>query len=109
ATGRVPGPALGDWSAWAGLALGAAGVALRVWSVVTLGQYFTYVVKVTPDQKVVQTGPYRLIRHPSYTGALMLALGIGLAMGYPATVGLIGIANLAAYLIRIGVEERALA
>jgi protein-S-isoprenylcysteine O-methyltransferase len=107
--GRAPGPRFGDWSAWAGGVVGVAGVALRLWSVITLGQYFTYVVKVTPDQKVVDTGPYRLIRHPSYSGGLLIGIGIGLSMGYAATVSVIGATSLLAYLIRIGVEERALA
>src|SRR5260221_11382113 len=74
---RSPGPQLGDWALWTGAALAVSGLALRLWSVITLGQYFTYVVKVTPDQKVVETGPYRLIRHPSYSGGLLAAAGIG--------------------------------
>src|SRR6185312_13937980 len=74
-SGRAPGPRLGAWALWAGAAVTLAGVALRVWAIRTLGQYFTYVVKVTPDQKVVETGPYRLLRHPSYTGGLLTGVG----------------------------------
>jgi protein-S-isoprenylcysteine O-methyltransferase Ste14 len=103
------GPALGDWALWAGAVVAVTGLGLRLWSVITLGQYFTYVVKVTPDQKVVDTGPYRLIRHPSYTGGTLTGIGIGLSLGYAGAPAIIGATSLLAYLIRIRVEERALA
>jgi len=109
ASGRPPGPALGAWALWAGAAVTLAGIALRGWSVRTLGQYFTYVVKVSPDQKVVDTGPYRLIRHPAYLGGLATGAGIGLSMRYALAPAIIGGAMLASYLIRIAVEEPALA
>jgi len=103
------GPRLGAWAVGAGTLLAVAGAALRVWSVATLGRYFTYVVQVSADQKVVEEGPYRLIRHPSYSGALLMGAGIGLATRYAYAPLIIVAASLAAYLIRIFVEERALA
>src|SRR3954469_2876582 len=51
-SGHAPGPRLGAWALWAGPAVTLAGIALRVWSVRTLGQYFTYVVRVSADQAV---------------------------------------------------------
>ena len=107
--GAQGGPALGAWAGWLGAALALTGAALRVWSVAVLGRYFTYVVQVSPDQKVVETGPYRLIRHPSYTGALLMAAGIGLSLRHAYALAVILATSLAAYLIRIFVEERALA
>ncbi len=108
--GRLPvGPVLGVWAVWAGAALALAGMALRVWSIATLGRYFTYVVKVTPDQKVIEIGPYRLLRHPSYAGALLTGIGIGLSLRVAAAPSAIGVTSLAAYAIRMAVEERALA
>ncbi len=104
-----PPPWLGAWATWAGAALAVAGLAFRVWAVATLGQYFTYVVKVSPDQKVVDTGPYRWLRHPSYTGALAAALGIALSMRYAWALALVGVPNFVGYAIRIFVEEKALA
>jgi protein-S-isoprenylcysteine O-methyltransferase Ste14 len=104
----APPPRLGPWALAAGAALATAGTALRLWAVVTLGRYFTYAVQVSSDQKVVETGPYRLIRHPAYTGGLMLALGIALSLRYAWAPLIVGLPNLAAYLIRIVVEERAL-
>jgi protein-S-isoprenylcysteine O-methyltransferase len=106
---RALGPPLGEWASWAGAVSFAAGAALRVWSVATLGRYFTYVVQVSPDQKVVDTGPYRLVRHPSYSGALLMGLGIGLALRSPYSALAIVASSFLAYLIRILVEERALA
>jgi protein-S-isoprenylcysteine O-methyltransferase len=103
------GPRLGEWALWAGAAVALSGVVLRVWSVATLGRYFTYVVKVTPDQKVVETGPYRLIRHPSYTGALLTGTGIGLSLRFAAAPAIILLTSFLGYWIRMAVEERALA
>jgi protein-S-isoprenylcysteine O-methyltransferase Ste14 len=108
-SGHPPAPRLGAWALWAGAAVSLAGIALRGWSVRTLGQYFTYIVKVSADQTVVQTGPYRLIRHPSYTGGTLTGIGIGLSMRYGLGPLIIGGAMLASYLIRIVVEEKALA
>ena len=53
----------------AGMAIMVAGVVLRGWSFHALGQYFTAVIKVSPDQPVITSGPYRLLRHPSYAAA----------------------------------------
>ncbi len=100
---------LGEWALWTGAAAALAGMALRVWSVATLGRYFTYVVMVSPDQKVVETGPYRLLRHPSYSGGLLTGVGIGLSLRFGLAPLVIGATTLAGYLIRMRVEERALA
>jgi Isoprenylcysteine carboxyl methyltransferase (ICMT) family len=51
----------------------------RVWSRFSLGRYFTYTVQTSSDQPVITNGPYRFVRHPSYTGVLLMVLGAGLA------------------------------
>jgi protein-S-isoprenylcysteine O-methyltransferase Ste14 len=51
------------------------GLALRVWAVLTLGRSFSTFIQVDADQAVVTRGPYRWVRHPSYTGLLLIALG----------------------------------
>lgn len=70
-----------------------------------LGRYFTAVVAVQEAQPVVESGPYRWVRHPSYTGALIAALGGATVceswVGAVLTVGLL----LPVYLYRIGREE----
>jgi protein-S-isoprenylcysteine O-methyltransferase Ste14 len=93
---------------WAGIALILAGVALRSWAVRTLGRYFLPVVAVRTDQQVVRDGPYRLIRHPTYSGALLTLLGFGLTLtNWAAVVALLGCA-LAGLAYRVRVEEQAL-
>lgn len=57
------------------------GLALRVWAIGALGTAFRTTVEVEPGQAVVSTGPYRWIRHPSYTGLLLILAGFGLALG----------------------------
>ena len=90
-----------------GVALMVAGLAFRWYSIRVLGRSFTYVVHTRPDQQVVQKGPYRWIRHPSYTGALITILGVLVALTNPLSfLGLIP--PLAGYAYRIRVEERAL-
>src|SRR5689334_1843794 len=68
---RLPGATI-TWNReqifWLGISLILAGVALRSWAVRTLGRYFLPVVAVRADQRVVRDGPYRLIRHPTYSG-----------------------------------------
>src|SRR5947209_8216025 len=50
------------------------GLGLRIWSVWTLGRYFTFSVMTSRDQPVISTGPYQYLRHPSYTGILLCLL-----------------------------------
>ena len=92
----------------AGIALMVLGLALRAWSVIVLGRNFTVYVQVREEQPVVDTGPYRLLRHPSYTGLLMVCLGIGLALGNWLALVVVVVAPTVAILVRIRVEERAL-
>jgi protein-S-isoprenylcysteine O-methyltransferase len=52
----------------AGLAITCLGVALRQWAIFTLGRYSVGRVFIQPEQSVITSGPYRWLRHPSYTG-----------------------------------------
>jgi protein-S-isoprenylcysteine O-methyltransferase Ste14 len=54
---------------------------LRWWAVLTLGHCFTTKVMVVQEQRVISSGPYRMVRHPSYLGVLILFLGLGAALG----------------------------
>ena len=100
----------GGWApVAAGLAVLAAGVALRTWAILTLGRLFKFVVVIQDGHRVVESGPYRLLRHPSYTGALTAFLGVGVALdSWLSVLALVAI-PLAAILIRIRVEEAELA
>jgi protein-S-isoprenylcysteine O-methyltransferase Ste14 len=91
-----------------GITLLLVGVALRWYAIRILGESFTRQVAIRPDQKVVQAGPYRWIRHPSYSGSLLTLLGIGLALGNWASLAVIMGCTLSGYAYRVRVEERAL-
>jgi protein-S-isoprenylcysteine O-methyltransferase Ste14 len=90
-----------------GLVFFLCGIILRWHSIWYLGRYFTVDVAIAAEQHVVNTGPYRFIRHPSYTGALLAFLGFGLCLGNWMSI-LCVLPIVAAFLWRIHVEERAL-
>ena len=92
----------------AGIALMLLGVGLRWYAIRVLGRYFTRDVAVSTGQTVVQTGPYRFIRHPAYSGSLLTVLGLGLALGNWASLAAILAGAIAGYTYRVSVEERAL-
>ena len=91
-----------------GIFLMLAGVAFRWYSIRVLGKYFTRQVSVQPGQTVVENGPYRWIRHPSYSGALITLLGVGLV--FTNWLSLIAVMFLAfiGYSYRVWVEEKTL-
>jgi protein-S-isoprenylcysteine O-methyltransferase Ste14 len=67
---------------WAiGVVVMWVGLAVRVWAVATLGRSFRTTIEVDTDQPVISTGPYRWVRHPSYTGLLLIVAGFGLTTG----------------------------
>jgi protein-S-isoprenylcysteine O-methyltransferase len=92
-----------------GCAAMALGIALRLWSVRTLARFFTIQVAIRDGHRLIRTGPYRLLRHPSYTGSLMTFLGFGCALGSGAALLAVGVPVTLAFLRRIRVEERVLA
>lgn len=91
-----------------GLVLMAAGVVIRQWAILTLGRFFTVDVRVRADQTVVDRGPYRWVRHPSYTGLVVFFVGVGLALDNWASLAVLAVLPLAGLLVRIRSEERAL-
>lgn len=91
-----------------GVTLILLGSLLRRYCWRTLGEYFTGDVQARIDQPVIKSGPYRLVRHPSYTGGTMMFVGIGLALGSLLGLLLLTATTLAAYGYRVAVEERAL-
>jgi len=92
----------------AGMVVLLAGLVLRGWSFKALGQYFTHTVMVSSDQPVIASGPYRVLRHPSYTGIILAAIGIGLASANCADLAGLLLLTLTALLWRIRIEEAAL-
>ncbi len=100
--------ALPAWLAWAGVAVSLAGTGLRAWAIATLGRWFTLTVQVRPGQPLVESGPYRLVRHPSYAGGDLALLGVGLATGNCISPILYVAPWLIAHANRIRAEEHAL-
>jgi protein-S-isoprenylcysteine O-methyltransferase Ste14 len=97
---RIPGS-----GRTAGLVVMWLGLAIRVWAIATLGNAFRTTVEVDPGQAVISTGPYARVRHPSYTGLLLILAGFGLALGDWRSLGICALLPLPALLLRIRVEE----
>jgi len=96
------------WVGWLGIGLIIAGVLFRIWAVLTLGRFFTVSVQISEGQKVVNSGPYRWLRHPSYTGIMVSTAGFGLALQNLASLVIALAIGFAALYQRIQVEERVL-
>lgn len=94
---------------WLGIFLMYAGMALRFYAIAVLGAFFTTSVAVASKQTVIETGPYRFIRHPSYTGFLLIWLGFGLSLthNWLSLLVMMG-CTLIGLSYRIRVEERVL-
>jgi protein-S-isoprenylcysteine O-methyltransferase Ste14 len=84
------------------------GIALRIWAILTLDRFFTFVVGIAQDHRVVQHGPYRVLRHPGYAGALLALAGAGIAMGNWLSLLLTIVGPVVALGVRISVEETTL-
>lgn len=99
---------LPDYLIPVGLTLMGIGIAFRAWAVVCLREFFTMDVKIFSNHKLIERGPYRWVRHPSYLGVFITSIGFGLASGYfivlIAFLALLGLSL--GY--RIFVEEKAL-
>jgi len=95
------------WTA-AGTVVTTVGIVLRQWSIRILGQYFVGHVVLQPKQTVVSSGPYRWIRHPSYTGQWLEMVGVGLSTGNPLGLAICSVVPLVGLTARISAEEREL-
>ncbi len=96
------------WITAAGAVVMVCGLTLRWYSIIYLGRFFTVNVAIAADHRLIDTGPYRRVRHPSYTGALLAFLGLGLSMQNWASLAILMIGTTAAFLYRMRVEETAL-
>ena len=93
---------------WIGIALMLAGTAFRWYAIRTLGRYFTREVATREGQTVIDHGPYRLVRHPSYSGVLITVFGFGLALTNWLSLLAIVACTFAGFSYRVHVEEHAL-
>jgi protein-S-isoprenylcysteine O-methyltransferase Ste14 len=93
-----------DGVRWVGLVLFAGGEALGVWAIHTLGRWFSPRIGVQHGHELVNKGPYRVLRHPFYTGLLMATVGMPAVFGSWLGVAM-AIVALPFVLYRVGVEE----
>jgi protein-S-isoprenylcysteine O-methyltransferase Ste14 len=92
----------------AGLLVMWAGLAVRIWAIVVLGNSFRMTVEVDTSQRVVDSGPYRWVRHPSYTGIVLLMAGLGLVYGNVPALAILLVLPAGVLIHRIFVEEAVL-
>ena len=107
----LPGAAItaARWPVFvAGLVLMWAGIIIRQWATILLGRFFTVDVRVQPGQTVVDRGPYRWVRHPSYSGMILTFVGMGLALGNWVCLAVIVVVPTVGLIVRIHVEEQML-
>jgi protein-S-isoprenylcysteine O-methyltransferase Ste14 len=109
-TGHWPGAALPHRPifAFAGVALFVAGLLLRWWAITTLGRFFTVDVTIEKDHELVERGPFRVLRHPSYAGVLLAFVGFALSLRNWAALLAVLLPIFAAFIHRMNVEEKAL-
>jgi protein-S-isoprenylcysteine O-methyltransferase len=87
------------------IALLWAGILLYRWAALTLGAFFRTQVTLLDGQRLITRGPYRLLRHPAYTGGILVYAGIGLATGNWLSAIAMPLSLIIAYGRRIRIEE----
>jgi protein-S-isoprenylcysteine O-methyltransferase Ste14 len=102
---RMPFP---NATFWFGIALILGGMAIRATAIATLRRFFTTQVTIQESHELIDRGLYSVIRHPSYTGALIAFVGLGFAFGSWLSLAIIVAAALVGFGYRIRVEEAAL-
>jgi protein-S-isoprenylcysteine O-methyltransferase Ste14 len=89
-----------------GMALFATGLMIRIHSILTLKQYFTYSVAKVENQKIIATGLYKFIRHPGYLGQLIIFIGISTSISNWLSILVMMIPIILGYIYRVNIEER---
>jgi protein-S-isoprenylcysteine O-methyltransferase len=85
------------------------GIIFRIWSINTLGKFFRSTVMIQKGHPVITSGPYRFIRHPSYTGSLLIFSGAGIALNNWLSLLVMVLFMFIAYTYRVAIEEKTLA
>jgi protein-S-isoprenylcysteine O-methyltransferase Ste14 len=97
-----------QWVSTATVALLAIGLAIRWTSVLSLGRSFSVNVAIQSDQKLYKRGLFRVVRHPSYTGMMVIFATIGLRLQNWIALAIVVVPPLLALVYRMYVEEAAL-
>lgn len=91
-----------------GLCMIVLGIIIRVWAILTLGKYFTATVVVQQKQTLITSGPYKIVRHPSYLGAFLSIVGCAVFLNAYISIAVAAILMCSCYVVRIKAEEKAL-
>jgi protein-S-isoprenylcysteine O-methyltransferase Ste14 len=93
---------------WGGLCFMAFGLSVRFLSMSELGKFYSRTLRTTEDQKLITSGPYRLIRHPGYLSSICLWMGTGLALQNFVMIPVFLLLFVSVYIYRITSEEKML-
>jgi len=93
------------WITVFGLLVMWSGLAISVCAVITLGQAFRTTVEVDEHQTVKSDGPYKWVRHPSYSGLILILIGFGTAVGNWLSLAICAVLPTIALIRRIRIEE----
>jgi protein-S-isoprenylcysteine O-methyltransferase Ste14 len=95
----------GWFTGWLGIIMMLLGIFLRFWATRVLGRFYTRTLLTTADHRIVQDGPYRLLRHPGYSGSLLVWIGAGWAANNWIVFACVTLIFCLSYLYRIQTEE----
>lgn len=101
----IPSIIENDWIVAIGMFMLVGGMAIRVWAIETLKTFFTATVQIVKGHKVIQHGPYKVVRHPSYLGSMIAIIGSALVLEahFSALFALCSMTY--AYTVRVRAEE----
>jgi protein-S-isoprenylcysteine O-methyltransferase Ste14 len=91
-----------------GGALSMIGVAFSLWAIVTLGRHYDLILEVHAGHELVRSGPFRVVRHPVYTGLALHFVGACLATGNVLLILGTLVGSFPAFYLRARAEERLL-
>lgn len=97
-----------NWLSILSVALMISGTIIRLFAIRVLGKYFTATVQIQNSHRIIENGPYKYLRHPSYTGAYLAMIGSSLILESLIGFLILGIGMLVVYHFRISAEEKAL-
>lgn len=92
----------------AGLIVFICGIIIRIWAIRSLGEYYSHMVRTIDQHKIIDTGPYRLLRHPAYAGMITAHLGIVVLYFNYITLLIFALLLVPSIIVRIFMEEKAL-
>lgn len=84
------------------------GIAFRFWAIKTLGSHFTPTIQIKDDHALITSGPYSIVRHPSYLGAMCAIVGTAIFLNSLTGTIFSFACMFYAYYIRISTEEKVL-